>query len=150
MSVAAENNLLFGMDEILRVIPHRKPFVLIDGITEYSAGESCTSVKYVDSQDPVLQAHFPGKPMLPGVHIIENMAQTACFLLAREDAEKDRIYVLARINDANFKRVVNGGDTMETEIQVVRDFGKLRVIDGVARVDGKVCAKAELLVGVAN
>jgi 3-hydroxymyristoyl/3-hydroxydecanoyl-(acyl carrier protein) dehydratase len=85
---------------------------------------------------------------MPGVHIVENMAQTACFLLARDAAEKDNLYVLAKINKAVFNRKICGGDTLFTEVVVSRMFDELAIISGTVSVDGIVCAKADLVVGV--
>lgn len=85
---------------------------------------------------------------MPGAHIIENMAQTACFLLAKDDPDKTALYVLGKINNAAFSRLVCGGDTLFTEVVVKRLFEGLAIIGATAKVQDTVCAKAELVVGV--
>ncbi len=140
--------LLYNKEQILDTIPHRDPFVLIDGIVAFESRKRCCAVKYIDPEDRILQGHFPGRPIMPGVHIIENMAQTACFLLARDADEKDNLYVLAKINKAVFNRKVCGGETLFTEVTVERLFDELAIFSGTASVDGAICAKADLVVGI--
>lgn len=146
---AKENiSYLYDKAQIVAVIPHRDPFILIDGIMAFESKKKCCSIRYVDPDDGVLGGHFPGKPIMPGVHIIENMAQTACFLLAKDDPDKTALYVLGKINNAVFCRMVCGGETIFTEVIVQRIFDGLAIVEATAKVQDTVCAKAELVVGI--
>ncbi|MGP1676150.1 MAG: 3-hydroxyacyl-ACP dehydratase FabZ [Burkholderiales bacterium] len=142
---------LFGPAEIRATILHRDPFVLIDSILAYEPDVRCVAQKYVDPADPVFAGHFPEMPVMPGVHILENMAQTACFLIARTDkargdADARTLYVLARINHCTFSRMALPGDTLNTEVKVMRKFDRLTILDCTVTVDGNVIAKSELVV----
>lgn len=137
----------FGPEEIRRTIPHRDPFVLIDGIVSYQAGERCASYRYVEPDNVVFQGHFPGEPVLPGVHLIENMAQTGCFLIAREDEKAgERLYVLARVTHCSFTRQVRPGETVLTEVEITRRFDRVSILSCLSSVDGQKAAQAELIV----
>lgn len=139
--------IVFGPDDIRRAIPQRPPFVLIDGIVEYLPGERCVSCRYVDPADPVFLGHFPGEPVLPGVYLIENMAQTGGFLVAREDEKAgERLYVLARVNNCSFVRQVKPGETVLTDVRITRRFDRVCILSCVSSVEGQKAAEAELIV----
>ena len=143
-----QSEIRYGIDDIYRVIPHRSPFVLIDGITEHQPGKHCCSVRFIDPADPVFQGHFPDEPILPGVLIIENMAQTAWFLLASEEENPSaRSYRLARINQCHFTRPVRPGMTLHTQVDVLRRFEQLCVLSCHALVNHQeTVARSELIV----
>ena len=137
-------------EEIKAAIPHRHPFLMIDEITALEEGVSCASRKFVDPQDPVFQGHFPGSPVMPGVLIVENMAQTACFLLSRQEAGSTGVPVLAKINKCNFNKMVLPGDTLETQVTLTRQLEKFSIFAAESHVDGKRVARCELVVSRAE
>ncbi len=142
--------LLYDKQFIESVIPHRQPFLMIDGILSLIQGEVCVSRKGFDRDDPFFSGHFPGRPVLPGVLILENMAQSACFLemlgsRGRADAPAP---FLAKIEACSFLAAVIPGDVMETQVKVARRMDPYVTMDAVARVGGKIRAKAQVIVGL--
>lgn len=147
LSRPSDLDISFGAEEIRRTIPHRAPFVLIDEIVDYQPGERCSSYRYVDPADVVFHGHFPGAPVLPGIYLIENMAQTGCFLIAREDEKADeRLYVLARVTNCSFTRPVRPGETVLTEVEITRRFDRASILSCLSSVNGEKAAQAELIV----
>ncbi len=138
-----------GLADIKAVVPHRPPFLLLDNIIDYAPDEFAIASRYIDPADPVFTGHFPDFAVYPGVLMIEIMAQTACFALAiaaQEDAGKE-LYVLARVNQCTFKRMVRPNETLTIESRLTRDFGRLAMFKCVVHVGDELAAEAELLVG---
>jgi 3-hydroxyacyl-[acyl-carrier-protein] dehydratase len=129
---------------IMEMIPHRYPFLLIDRIVDFVPGERAVGLKNVSINEPQFQGHFPAFPVMPGVLIIESMAQTAAILVVQtlgKDAEGKLVYFMT-IDEARFRKPVVPGDTMYIHIeklQVRRNVWKFRA---EAKVDGRVCAEA--------
>lgn len=129
---------------IMEMIPHRYPFLLIDRIVDFVPGERATGLKNVSINEPQFQGHFPSFPVMPGVLIIESMAQTAAILVVQtlgKDAEGKLVYFMT-IDEARFRKPVVPGDAMYIHIeklQVRRNVWKFRA---EAKVEGKVCAEA--------
>ncbi len=129
---------------IMEMIPHRYPFLLIDRIVDFVPGERAVGLKNVSINEPQFQGHFPAFPVMPGVLIIESMAQTAAILVVQtlgKDAEGKLVYFMT-IDEARFRKPVVPGDTMYVHIeklQVRRNVWKFRA---EAKVDGRVCAEA--------
>ena len=134
------------IQEILNFLPHRYPFLLVDRVIEYQPGERIVAIKNVTFNEPFFQGHFPGVPIMPGVLIIESMAQAGGVLVFKTLPDRDRKLVFFMgINNARFRRPVRPGDQLRIEMDVVRvkkRFGKLR---GKALVDGKLVSEAEIL-----
>lgn len=129
--------------EIQSIIPHRYPFLLIDRIVEIDPFKRIVAIKNVTINEPFFQGHFPGAPVVPGVIIIEAMAQAGAVLLFREvkDREKKLLY-FASIEDAKFRKPVRPGDQLVLEVTVLKykmGYAKLR---GEARVDGQLVCEA--------
>ncbi|ADJ29120.1 3-hydroxyacyl-ACP dehydratase FabZ [Nitrosococcus watsonii] len=134
--------------EILKHLPHRYPFLLIDRVIECIPGKSLVAVKNVSYNEPYFQGHFPGLPIMPGVLILESLAQ-ATGILAFKTTEtmpsEEAIYYFAGIDRARFKRPVGPGDQMRLEVELVRSLRRLWKFTGTVTVDGSLVASAEVM-----
>lgn len=139
---------LFDILEIKKLLPHRYPFLLVDRVVESEPGESLVALKNVTVNEPFFEGHFPGRPIMPGVLIVEGLAQAAA-LMASHGADRvysdDRIYYLTGIDKTRFKQPVEPGDQIVFEVSIVRRIKNVFKVKGVARVDGKVCVSTELM-----
>jgi 3-hydroxyacyl-[acyl-carrier-protein] dehydratase len=138
---------MFDIDEIMRNVPHRFPFLLIDRITEFTADQSATALKNVTINEAQFQGHFPRHPVFPGVYIIENMAQTACFLLAKSGGgiDENTVYYLGKVDRTIFKRPVRPGDQILTTVTITKKIANTAMVSAVSRVDGETVAKSEMM-----
>ena len=138
--------MLMDIIEIQKLLPHRYPFLMIDGIEEMERLKRIVGVKNVTINEAHFQGHFPGKPIMPGVLIIEAMAQTGGLLLLLEipDREKKLLYFVA-IDGARFRRPVVPGDQLKVEVKVISWRGDFCKLEGKARVNGEVAAEAILM-----
>jgi 3-hydroxyacyl-[acyl-carrier-protein] dehydratase len=138
--------MLMDVIEIQKLLPHRYPFLMIDGIEEMERLKRIVGIKNVTINEAHFQGHFPGKPIMPGVLIIEAMAQTGGLLLLLEipDREKKLLYFVA-IDDARFRRPVVPGDQLKVEVKVISWRGDFCKLEGKARVNGEVAAEAILM-----
>ncbi|NPA42103.1 MAG: 3-hydroxyacyl-ACP dehydratase FabZ [Aquificae bacterium] len=132
--------------EIMEVLPHRYPLLLVDKIVEYEEGKRIVGIKNVSVNEPVFQGHFPGFPLFPGVYILEAMAQVGGILMIKSLNLEIGKYavVFAGIDDARFKRPVFPGDQLVMELEVISLKKALSKMRGVAKVDGQVVAQATL------
>ena len=135
--------------DILKHLPHRYPIILVDRVLELDlAAKRIVALKNVSINEPVFMGHFPHYPVMPGVLIIEAMAQAAAILSFRLMGEKpsaNSVYYFAGIDGARFKRPVGPGDQLQLDVTVLREMRGVVKFAGVARVDGQVAAEAELL-----
>ncbi len=134
-------------DQILNLLPHRYPFLLVDRVVEYVAGKKLVAYKNVSFNEPFFSGHFPGHPVMPGVLILEALAQSCAILAYRSeglDPEKAVTYLMA-IDGARFRRPVIPGDRLQLEVEVVKHKGAIWKQRGVATVDGKTAAEGEFL-----
>jgi 3-hydroxyacyl-[acyl-carrier-protein] dehydratase len=138
---------MFDIDEIMANVPHRYPFLLIDRIVEFTAGQSATSLKNVSINEAQFQGHFPGRPIFPGVLIIENMAQTACFLLAKSGGglEQNTVYYLGKVEKMTFKRPVRPGDQLLSSVTVEKRIANTALVAAKAMVGDQLVAKGEMM-----
>ena len=129
---------------IKRLIPHRYPFLLIDRVTDIVAHKSATGVKLVTANEPHLQGHFPDRPIMPGVLIIEGMAQTSAVLVVETLGviDQDLLVYFMSIDEAKFRNKVGPGDQLALRVDVVRGRGKIWKFRGEARVGDTLCAEA--------
>ncbi len=143
---------MFDIEEIMKNVPHRYPFLLIDRVLEFSENETVTTLKNISVNEMQFLGHFPGKPIFPGVYILENMAQSSAFLLAKSagGVDESKVYFLGRIIKASFRKPVVPGDQLITTINVEKLFGPSASVNAVAKVDDKTVAKAELMFGMGN
>ncbi len=134
--------------EIKKYIPHRYPFLLIDRVLSYKKNESLVAIKNVTANEPYFAGHFPIKPVMPGVLIIESLAQAAGILIVRSldlpEYHKD-IYFFAGVDNARFKRVVEPGDQLKLEITVLKARRDLWKFQATASVEGEVACTAEIM-----
>lgn len=138
--------MLLDINAIQRILPHRYPFLLIDGIEEMERWKRIVGIKNVTINEHFFQGHFPGKPIMPGVLIIESMAQTGGLLLLQEvpDREKKLLYFVA-IDNARFRRPVVPGDRLRLEMNVLAWRNGFCKLQGSATVDGEMAAEASLM-----
>lgn len=146
MSVTATQQEKTEIDttRLLELIPHRYPFLMVDRLVDVVSGHSATGIKNVSANEPFFQGHFPKRPVMPGVLMIEAMAQTAAALVVHTlgpDAEGKLVYFLA-IDNARFRKPVSPGDTMHIYVTKARSRGNIWKFNGEARVDGAVTAEA--------
>jgi 3-hydroxyacyl-[acyl-carrier-protein] dehydratase len=130
---------------VQKILPHRYPFLLVDQVLEIERLKRIVSVKNVSANESYFQGHFPGKPILPGVLIIEAMAQTGGLLLLSEIPERDKkLFFLAAVDEARFRRPVVPGDQLRMEVTVLKWKVKFCKLQAVATVNGDVAAEAIL------
>lgn len=132
---------------IQRIIPHRYPFLLVDKVVDIDGYQTATGIKNVTMNEPHFQGHFPGKPIMPGVTIIEAMAQTAAVMVgtALDMADKNMLVYFMAIDGCKFRRMVVPGDVLELKLTTVRGKpgGKVWKFSGKAEVDGEMACEAE-------
>lgn len=133
--------------EIMKILPHAYPFLLVDRILEVEAGKRIVGVKNVTYNEPFFPGHFPGRPIMPGVLIVEAMAQTAGMLVFQsvdEESRKKPVFFLG-MDNVKFRRPVIPGDQLRLEIEMTKHRQSIWGFKGKALVDGKLVAEAELL-----
>jgi 3-hydroxyacyl-[acyl-carrier-protein] dehydratase len=133
--------------EIETMIPHRPPFLWIDRVEELEPGVRCVAVKFVDPADPIFAGHFPAKPILPGVLLIEAVAQTAGVMLGSAAPQgSGDLALLAAVNRFKFFKPVTPGRELRIETKKLTDAGKMAYVSGTVFVDGEMVASGELSV----
>lgn len=139
-----ETNII-TLKEIQQMIPHRYPFLLIDKVVDYKKMESCKGIKNVTVNENFFQGHFPNNPVMPGVLIIEAMAQTSAVLVAKSiDAEPNTKGVLfTGIENAKFRKSVIPGDRLELNVKITGNKMNIWFLEGIGIVDGKKVAEAK-------
>jgi len=139
--------LNFDVEKIMKLLPHRYPFLLVDRVTEVEPGVSLSAIKNVTINEPFFQGHFPGKPIMPGVLILEAMAQ-ATGLLAFSgliDPSESRLYILVGIDKARFRGQVLPGDQLTLQVSLKRNMRGIGMFDCKALVDDEVVAEAQMM-----
>ena len=137
---------------IQALLPHRYPFLLVDRVVEFEANKRVLAYKNVSNNEPFFNGHFPGYPVMPGVLVIEALAQAGGLLtqLSKQEGadgepEGDKLYYLVKVDNARFSRMVVPGDKLELEVQLKRVIRNMAMFSGIARVDGEQVACAEIL-----
>ena len=134
---------MLGIKEIQEILPHRHPFLLIDCIEEVEPGVGAVGYKSVTYNEPFFAGHFPQEPVMPGVLIIEALAQTGAVAILSKEENKGKIAYFGGINSAKFKKKVVPGDKLRLECRIIKQKGPVGVGQAVATVDGKVAVSAE-------
>jgi beta-hydroxyacyl-ACP dehydratase FabZ len=137
--------------KIMEILPHRYPFLLVDRILEVQGTERIVGLKNVTINEPFFQGHFPGHPIMPGVLIVEAMAQTGGLLLMEQvaDREKKVVYFMA-LDNVKFRKPVLPGDQLRLEVEMLQFRGKVARMKGTALVDGQVVTEAEMMACVVD
>ena len=135
---------LLNTSEIMEILPHRSPFLLIDTIEEMEPGAKAVAKKNVTFNEPYFAGHFPGNPVMPGVLIVEALAQTGAVAILSQEEWKGKTAYFAGINSAKFKQKVLPGDTLILETEIIKVKGPIGVGKAKATVNGKVACIAEL------
>ena len=148
MSQASPVQLPVGVEQIAAVLPHRYPFLLLDRVIELEPGQRVVALKNVTFNEPFFQGHFPGHPVMPGVLLIEAMAQAAGMLVKLSEPNehgKRSIFYLVKVDKARFNRTVVPGDQLRLEVEHKRRMRNMSQFWGRTVVDDKVVAEAEML-----
>lgn len=144
---------MIGIQEIMETIPHRYPFLLVDRIVEMEPGKRVVGIKNVTMNESFFQGHFPGHPIMPGVLIIEAMAQTGGVLALQsvpKEQIKNKVIYFMSIDKARFRKKVVPGDQLRFELEVIRQRSTVLSLKAQAFVDDAVVAEAELMAMVAD
>jgi 3-hydroxyacyl-[acyl-carrier-protein] dehydratase len=137
-----------GREEIEAILPHREPFLLIDEVLELEPGERVVARKIIRPDEWYLAGHFPGRPVMPGVLIVEAMAQTGAVAVLSQEENRGRLALFAGIDDVRFKRIVEPGDELELECTMEAVRGPIGKGKATARVDGELAARGTLTFAV--
>lgn len=138
-------NVNLGVEEIKKIIPHRYPFLLIDKVTYMEPGKKVVAHKNVTANEYFFQGHFPGKPVMPGVLIIESLAQAGAVAILSKDEFKNKIAFFGGINKAKFRKMVVPGDELTLKAEIVKVKGPAGIGKAIAYVENKKVAEAELV-----
>ena len=142
---------MMDIRQILETLPHRYPFLLVDRILEVQGTQRIVGLKNVTINEPFFQGHFPGHPIMPGVLIVEAMAQTGGMLLMAQvpDRENKVVYFMS-LDNVKFRKPVVPGDQLRLEVEMVQFRGKVARMKGIATVDGQVATEAEMMACVVD
>lgn len=135
--------------QIQEILPHRYPFLMLDKVTECEPGVSCSAVKLVSGNEQFFQGHFPGQPIMPGVLILEALAQTGAVSILCKEENKGKIVLFGGVKNARFKRQVVPGDILELHCEIIKMYGPMGVGSAVATVNGEIAVKAEITFAIA-
>jgi UDP-3-O-[3-hydroxymyristoyl] N-acetylglucosamine deacetylase/3-hydroxyacyl-[acyl-carrier-protein] dehydratase len=142
---AAQEMRMTGAEDIIKALPHRYPFLLVDRVLEHDPGKRIVGLKNVTINEPFFQGHFPGHPIMPGVLIVESMAQVGGLLLLGQVADPAQTVVyFTSLDNVKFRRPVKPGDQLRLEVDMVQLRGRMCKIHGVARVDGEIVCEADM------
>lgn len=143
----ATPQLPLGASQIQRLLPHRYPFLLLDRVVEFDPGKRVVAWKNLTINEPFFQGHFPSRPVMPGVLVVEALAQAGGVLyqLTNGGGDDDKLFYLVKVENARFSRMIVPGDRLELEVVIKRRIRNMAWYSGIARVDGEEAACADFL-----
>ncbi|AEH49589.1 3-hydroxyacyl-ACP dehydratase FabZ [Parageobacillus thermoglucosidasius] len=136
---------MLDSQQIQEIIPHRYPFLLVDRILEIEDGKRAVGIKNVSVNEPFFVGHFPGYPVMPGVLIVEALAQVGAVAMLKKEENRGRLAFFAGIDSCRFKKQVKPGDQLRLEVEIIRAKGAVGKGKGVATVDGELVCEAEIM-----
>ncbi len=139
---------MLDVQQVKEIIPHRYPFLLVDKVLEMEEGKRVVGLKNVSANEPFFAGHFPEYPVMPGVLILEALAQVGAIAVLGMEQNKGKIGFLAGVDKCRFKKEVKPGDRLELEVEIIRMKGPIGKGKGIARVDGKVACEAEIMFAI--
>ena len=146
--MSEENTNIESVDvvEIMKMIPHRYPILLVDRLIDFVEGESAVGLKNVTLNEPHFNGHFPGMPVMPGVLIVEAMAQTSALFVVKTlgDEARGKVVYFMTIDNARFRKPVVPGDSLHIHVKKIKQRGQVWKFEGVAKVGNTVCAEATI------
>lgn len=146
MTTKTRPSRIIEANEIMTLLPHRYPFLLVDRVVDYQEGEWLKAIKNVSVNEPCFTGHFPEQPIFPGVLILEALAQSMGILAFKTlELSGNELFYFAGIDEARFKRPVVPGDQMELYVEVIRERRGITAFTGVASVNGEVVCEAKLM-----
>jgi 3-hydroxyacyl-[acyl-carrier-protein] dehydratase len=135
---------MLDIEQIKEIIPHRYPFLLVDRILEVEEGKSAVGIKNVSANEEFFNGHFPDYPVMPGVLIVEALAQVGAVAMLKKEENRGRLAFFAGIDGCRFKKQVKPGDQLRIEVEIIRLRGPIGKGKAVATVDGEVACEAEI------
>ena len=139
---------MLDINEIMKIIPQRAPFLMIDRVERFEPGKSCIAYKNVCINEPHFGGHFPGNPIMPGVLIVEALAQAGAVAILSKEENKGKNALFGGIDKFKFKKQVVPGDVLRLEVNIIKEKGPIGVGEAIAYVNDKVAAKGELTFAV--
>ena len=139
--------------DIHRLLPHRYPFLLVDRVVALEPNKRVLAYKHITANEPFFQGHFPGRPVMPGVLVVEALAQAGGLLTQlskADDDETEQVFYLVKVDNAKFSRMVVPGDRLDLDVELKRQIRNMAQYIGIARVDGEQVACAEILCAAAR
>lgn len=133
-----------NIEQIMELLPHQPPFLLVDRITDCRPGQSARGIKCVTMNEPFFTGHFPGSPIMPGVLILEALAQTGAVAALSLPENRGKLAIFGGVKQARFKRPVTPGDVLELSCELIEQRGPVGYGRAAARVEGKIACQAEL------
>lgn len=135
---------MLNKEDIKKIIPQREPFLMIDEVETYVPGESCTAYKNVKEDEYYFKGHFPGNPIMPGVLMVEALAQTGAVAILSLEENKGKNALFGGIDKLKFKKQITPGDRLKLEVKIIKRKGPIGIGEAIATCDGKVAVKGEL------